>query len=630
MRSYHILSIVSLLSGPTARATSVFDLFDFEKNHISDEALDSFVSTAGSCLTCARRAPRCKTYPGDPDWPSDLTWKTFNTSLSGALIATIPEAAPCYGSNVSAISPECQFLTSSWDNSSFRVEDPTSIRATLYQGQTCLPPSFAPSFLPTSNGSCTLGGYPSYTVNVTSVAHIQLAVRFAKAHNIRFVIKNTGHDFLGKSTGMGALSVWTHRLKEKTFNFERYDGEEIGPAVRLGAGVHVFEAYELAQRHNVTVIGGEGKTVGIVGGYTQGGGHSPLSSLYGLSADQVLSISLVTASGRFLTANRTSHADLFWALRGGGGGTFAVVTSMVLKAHPQIKVTTMRYSIKTSPTFSQENFWKAMAAYLDRFEEFADKGYYSYFRITHSSDGEIGHEMASWVAPNTSISEFRMSIAPLLSEWQALGMPIETFTITEYDDFASAWAAGFPQEPWTWNGRQASRFFPRSVVANATSRAASLAAIRAVFDAGAFFIMFNMRNPPGAAAIDNAVLPAWRDVLLFAIMVVTWKETTPAPQVEALSRNLTEVWNPMWRALTPGSGTYLSEADYLEPGWQESFHGDKYGRLLRVKEKWDREGLFWSHRAVGSEAWEESEVLLGHLPSQNSRLCKRWEPTSIS
>lgn len=199
-------------------------------------------------------------------------------------------------------------------------------------------------------------------------------------------------------------------------------------------------------------------------------------------------------------------------------------------------------------------------------------------------------------------------------------MPMDSFVITEYDDFHSAWADGFPQEPWTTNGRQASRFFPRSVVTNATSRAASLAAIRAVFDAGAFVILYNIGNPPGAVDIENAVLPAWRDILMFAIMVITWDPDTPAQEVEARSRNITEVWSPMWRAVTPGSGTYLSEADYLEPGWQESFHGDKYRRLLDVKKKWDPAGVFWSHEAVGSEAWAESEMLLGHLPSQNSRL----------
>lgn len=609
---------------------SVFQPFDFESRHLSEHDLDSYAfQAAGDCLSCAKQTKPCKTYPGHPDWPPESTWQTFNASLSGALIKTLPEAAPCYGPNGNSSSLTCQALTSSWNNSSLRIEDPTSIRALLFQGQTCLPPSYAPTFLDTSNKTCTLGGYPAYTVNVTSVAQIQLAVNFARAHDIRLVIKNTGHDFLAKSTGYGALSIWTHHLKAQMFGYERYDGgEEPRPVVRFGAGVQVFEAYAFAQKYNVTVVGGEGRTVGIVGGYTQGGGHSPLSSVYGLSADHVLSISLVTASGTFVTANSTHHPDLFWAIRGGGGGTFGVVTSMVFKALPRLRVTTMRYNLTTSAAFPQDKFWDAMAAYLDRFEAFADLGHYSYFRIVHTPDGEIAHDMASWVAPNTSESEFRASIAPLLSRWDDLGVPVAPI-IREYDSYHDAWAEGFPQEAWTWNMRQASRFFPRAVIADETSRAGSLSAIREVFDAGARLIMFNMRNPPGSLALDNAVNPAWRDVLLFAIMFVTWNETAPAEYVERLSRNLTEVWNPMWRALTPGSGTYMSEADYVEPGWQESFHGEKYARLLEMKREWDPEGVFWAREAVGSEAWEESETLLGHLPSQNSKLCRREDQMDL-
>ena len=82
----------------------------------------------------------------------------------------------------------------------------------IFQGRTCLPRNDT-----TSNDTCTLGGYPNYAVNVSNVAQIQLAVNFARSTNIRLVIKNTGHDYLGKSGGAGSLSVWMHNLKEIEF-----------------------------------------------------------------------------------------------------------------------------------------------------------------------------------------------------------------------------------------------------------------------------------------------------------------------------------------------------------------------------------------------------------------------------
>jgi hypothetical protein len=134
--------------------------------------------------------------------------------------------------------------------------------------------------------------------------------------------------------------------------------------------------------------------------------------------------------------------------------------------------------------------------------------------------------------------------------------------------------------------------------------------------------MFNMRNPPGSAEINNAVNPAWRDLLMFAIRFVAWNITDSAEYVTDKSRNLTYEWNPRWKELTPGGGTYLSESDYSEPGWQQSFFRDKYERLVDIKRNWDPKSVFYATNAVGSEEWEVSETLLGHLPSQNSKLCR--------
>ena len=82
------------------------------------------------------------------------------------------------------------------------------------------------------------------------------------------------------------------------------------------------------------MLGGTCPTVGIAGGYTQGGGHSALSSLYGLSADNVLEWEVVTANGTQLTATSSSNQDLYWALSGGGGCTYGVVMSMTTKLYP--------------------------------------------------------------------------------------------------------------------------------------------------------------------------------------------------------------------------------------------------------------------------------------------------------
>ena len=131
------------------------------------------------------------------------------------------------------------------------MEDPTSMMSPLYQGRTCLPNPRS------TNATCTVGGYPSYAVNVTNVAQMQLAVNFARNANIRLVIKNTGHDFNGKSGGAGALGIWTHNLKDIEFIPEYRSAAYNGTAIKAGAGVQAFELYAAAKNWNVTAIGGE-------------------------------------------------------------------------------------------------------------------------------------------------------------------------------------------------------------------------------------------------------------------------------------------------------------------------------------------------------------------------------------
>jgi len=194
--------------------------------------------------------PRCKVMPGDAEWPSPMTWTVANLLTGGALIPTTPLAAPCYaGPHYNTT--KCDEITARWSDPRLHVSDPASNHFPIFQGLTCLPPSLR------DTGTCELGGYAAYSVRIQNVAQIQLAINFARNRNLRLVVKNTGHDFGDKSIGAGALSIWTHGLKDLQF-FESYTfGSYSGPAFKLGAGVATEEVYLAAEQNNVTVVGGE-------------------------------------------------------------------------------------------------------------------------------------------------------------------------------------------------------------------------------------------------------------------------------------------------------------------------------------------------------------------------------------
>ena len=183
------------------------------------------------------------------------------------------------------------------------------------------------------NGNCILGTYIDYAVNVTTAEDVQKTLAFVQQHNIRLTIRNTGHDYNGKSGGASSLAIWTHHLKKIEVLANYTSKHYTGPAMNIGAGVQAFEAYNAAHTYHFRVVGGMCPSVGLAGGYTQGGGHSALSSQHGLGADQTLAIEFVSSGGKHGIATRDNEfSDLFWAMSGGGGGTYAVALSMIVRS----------------------------------------------------------------------------------------------------------------------------------------------------------------------------------------------------------------------------------------------------------------------------------------------------------
>ncbi|EKJ71921.1 hypothetical protein FPSE_07924 [Fusarium pseudograminearum CS3096] len=557
---------------------------------------------------------KCKTFPGDARWPEDDVWKFLYRITGSALIKTIPIGASCYDNLGVYSKARCRHIVDQWSNSSLHIADPTSVMWPIYQGRTCMPGN-------KPDGNCTLGGFPSYVVDAHNVAHIQLAVNLARSLNLRLVIKNTGHDFNGRSAGAGALSLWMQRFKSiqyfKDFKTPSYSG----PAMKVAAGVIGSELYEAADKYGVTAVGGEGMSVGFAGGYLAGGGHSPLSPIYGLAADQVLSIQVVTADGRFLTANEWQNTDLFWALRGGGGSTFGIVTSYTVKVFPKLKASIMSFAFGTSETISQETFWKAIRAFWERFPTFNKAGNYEYWGIFHGEGDALSFAMFPWFAPNHTLAELKTLTAPLFKSWKDLGIEPEV-TESEHDSFLGAWSVGFAREAVGGTStKTAGRLFPCDNFEDPAKFNKTFAALKSLSDKGGNIIGFGITGGPGPHP-DNAVNPAWRDAAMWAISAVEFPEGSSWDMISEKSKTLTNDWMKPWRDVTPGGGAYASEADVTEPDFQKSFYGaTKYKRLLSIKDQVDSTGLFYALQGVGSERWYITDQVDG-VPTQNGRLCR--------
>jgi FAD/FMN-containing dehydrogenase len=120
-----------------------------------------------------------------------------------------------------------------------------------------------------------------------------------------------------RSSGSDSLSIHTHDIRGLELNVGDPRATAYGgfASLKIAAGERFLDIYSFASEHNVTVVGGADRGVGIAG-WISYGGHSPVSGHYGLGADQVLEMEVVTADGVLRTVNEHDEPDLFWALRG--------------------------------------------------------------------------------------------------------------------------------------------------------------------------------------------------------------------------------------------------------------------------------------------------------------------------
>ena len=357
----------------------------------------------------------CRCFPGDPCWPSPQQWREFNRTLDGKLISTIPIGSVCHTSNpFTPYDPQaCTELLSTWGFPETHYQSTSSPMAPWFANFSCSP------FFP-ADSPCTIGPLPRYAVRASNVEDIRKTVRFTTRHNIRLVIRNTGHDYLGKSTGAGAVSIWTHHLKD--IDFLHYTSPRYtGPAMRLGAGVQGMEAMAAAHGHGMVLVTGNCPSVGITGGYTQGGGHGQLVSRFGLAADQVLEWEVLTAAGKVVVASPSRNSDLYWALCGGGGGTYAIVLSMTVKVHPELRTSAATLSF-TSAGVSGDTFWTVIREFITGILPLIDAGGVAVWLATATS-----FAVTPVTIPGGDINKLEGGLRSTVDMLQHYNMPYSTY-----------------------------------------------------------------------------------------------------------------------------------------------------------------------------------------------------------
>ena len=481
-----------------------------------------------------------------------------------------------------------------------------------------------------------------YAVAAETTADVVAAVNFARQNNLRLVIRGGGHSYLGTSNAPDSLLIWTRRMNDITlhdaFVAQGCAGRAAPqPAVTVGAGaiwMHTYNA--VTTKGGRYVQGGGCGTVGVAG-LVQGGGFGSYSKFYGTAGAALLEAEIVTADGEVRIANACTHADLFWALKGGGGGSFGVVTRLTLRTREL--PTFFGFVNATIQASSAEAYRRLLGRFVDFYADSLFNPNWgeivtlrpgnrleirmAFQGLERQQAEAIWQPFFEWVTASPNDLAYR--VAPLIRaaaaihRWDPAFLRERAPGAILSDDRSGAssdnifWSANLSEAGHFIHGFE-SAWLPaallqrgrREQLADALFAASRHWSVELHFQKG-------LAGAPAeaiAAAADTPINPAVLDAFVLAIIAGEGPPAYPdlrghEPDLAAARRNAQRIALAMaeLRKLVPEPGSYVAESGYFEHEWQTSYWGANYPRLLAAKQKYDPDGLFIVHHGVGSEAW---------------------------
>jgi ribonuclease T2 len=461
----------------------------------------------------------------------------------------------------------------------------------------CVPSENASDFCKQSTRNFPRLWSPAFVAWPLTAAHVQRLVRFASEHRLCLSVAGTGHDFLNRHSCDQGLLVRTALMKDIQWNLEGSNawGHADG-TVRLGPGLTFSEIQQSGARQprKSFVASGWCSTVGVIG-FSIGGGHGPYGRSKGLGADNILEVELVTGNSTLIVANATANSDLFWAIRGGGGSVWGVITAMTVRAHavPDGGITAVQFQFRGNLSgVGVEKLREVMTAYanwapgLDR--------RWSGFGTASTAVSESGGLQWSVVLDYVFLGGLEeMSLQSAVEQLSPANLSSFTQKVMP---FADVW--DFAKDRKTRDRFDNPPYSPAPLLNASRNGFDELAFASSLIDSGTVKERF-----------PEHLVSKLRE--RNAASLATFFHDIPGDSVEPI--NATSI-SPGFREATlllsyTGSetlsmNTYFSESAYGLSGtsWKERYWGkSNYQTLLSIKKHFDPQGLFWCHHCVGSD-----------------------------
>ena len=556
----------------------------------------------------------------DAEWPSAASWNQLNEQTEGRLVRVESPLAACRD-DPSGLA--CRDVFKELKNPYYIGDNAALTQTTGYLDAWTSEPSV-------------------YAVAAQKTADVVAAVNFARDNNLRLVVRGGGHSYLGTSSAPDSLMIWTRAMNDITLHdsFVPQGSEDSPqPAVTVGAGaiwMHVYN--EVTTKGGRYVQGGGCGTVGVAG-LVQGGGFGSYSKNYGIAAASLLEAEIVTADGVVRIANARNHADLFWALRGGGGGTFGVVTRLTLRTHQLPDV--VGFTNMTIQAVSGASFRRLVGAFIDLYAAGLHNPHWgeivnvkpghvldiqlSFQGLARPEADELWQPFIRFVTEArdefTFVHPPSIRTGPAVHRWDAAYIRERAPHAILSDDRPGApaenvfWAANLSEAGHFIHGFE-SLWLPASLLRD-EERARLVEALVAAAGHSTVELHFQKGLAGGsqsaiASAKETATNPAVIDAFVLAIVASEGPPAYPGlsghePDLADARKNAAAIANAIGelRKLAPAGGAYLPESSFFEPNWQQAYWGANYPRLLGIKRKYDPAGLFFVRHGIGSEGWSD-------------------------
>jgi hypothetical protein len=409
------------------------------------------------------------------------------------------------------------------------------------------------------------------------------------------------------------------------------------PAVTVGAGaiwMHVYEAVTTGAGRYVQ--GGGCGTVGVAG-LVQGGGFGTYSKQFGTAGASLLEAEIVTADGTVRVVNACKDSDLFWALKGGGGGSFGVITRLTLRTWD---LPPTFGQIATSINVASNEAYRRLVGRFIAFyaDALCNPHWGELVRLMPGNRVRIGmnfqgldrsqamavwQPFLDWVSGQNDLTMTTPAIVagPGRRRWDATTLAKFAPGSVLFDDRPNAptenffWAANYAEAGHVLYGFN-SLWLPVGLLEPSRQDALCDALVAAArhWTVEMHFQKGLAGAPPGviAAAKDTPMNPGVTDAFMLAIIASEGPPAFPGvaghePDVATARRDAEriEAATAELRKAAPDGGTYVAESSYFQTGWQQAYWGANYSRLLAVKQRYDPDGLFFIRHGVGSEGWSD-------------------------